>query len=58
LSLLVGHALSAIFFQVKAYDPLALGFAAAILAGATMLACFLPARRATRVSPLKALRSE
>jgi putative ABC transport system permease protein len=58
LSLLVGHALSAIFFQVKPDDPFVLGFAAVILAAATMLACFLPARRATRVSPLKALRSE
>ena len=58
LSLLVGHALAAIFFQVKHDDPLVLGLAAAILAGSTMLACFLPARRATRVSPLSALRSE
>jgi putative ABC transport system permease protein len=58
LALLVGHALAAIFFQVKPNDPLVLGVAAAILAGATMLACFLPARRATRVSPLSALRSE
>jgi putative ABC transport system permease protein len=58
LSLVVGHALAAIFFQVKPDDPLVLGFAAVILAAATMLACFLPARRATRVSPLKALRSE
>ena len=58
LSLLVGHALAATFFQVKPDDPVVLGFAAAILAGATMLACFVPARRATRVSPLRALRSE
>lgn len=58
LSLLAGHALSAIFFQVKPYDPLSLGLSAVILTGATMLACFLPARRATRVSPLSALRTE
>lgn len=58
LSLLAGHAVGAIFFQVKPDDPLVLSFAGAILAGATMLACFLPARRATRVSPLSALRSE
>jgi hypothetical protein len=58
LSLLAGHALAAIFFQVKPYDPLSLGLAAFILTGATMLACFLPARRATRVSPLSALRTE
>jgi hypothetical protein len=58
LSLLAGHALASIFFQVKPYDPLSLGLAALILTGATMLACFLPARRATRVSPLSALRTE
>ena len=58
LALLAGHALAAIFFQVKPYDPLSLGLSALILTGATMLACFLPARRATRVSPLSALRTE
>jgi len=58
LSVLAGHALAAIFFQVKPYDPLALGLSAAILTGATMLACFVPARRATKVSPLTALRAE
>ncbi len=58
LSLLAGHALAAIFFQVKPYDPVALALSAAILTGATMLACFVPARRATRVSPLTALRAE
>jgi putative ABC transport system permease protein len=58
LSLFAGHALAAIFFQVKPYDPLALGLSAAILTGATMLACFVPAKRATRVSPLTALRAE
>lgn len=58
LSLLAGHVLAATFFQVKPYDLFALGLSAAILAGSTMLACFLPARRATRVSPLGALRSD
>jgi putative ABC transport system permease protein len=58
LSLLAGHALASIFFQVKPYDFFALGLSAAILIGATMLACFVPARRATRVSPLSALRTE
>ncbi len=57
-ALLVGNALAAIFFQIQPNDPLVIGLAAAILAGATMLACFVPARRATRVSPLSALRTE
>ena len=58
LALLAGHALASIFVQVKPSDPLSLGLSALILTGATMLACFLPARRATRVSPLSALRTE
>jgi predicted permease len=58
LSLVAGNALAALFFQVKPNDPLVLLLSAAILAGASMLACFVPARRATRVSPLNALRSE
>lgn len=58
LSLVAGHALASVFFQVKPVDPLALGLSAAVLICATMLACFLPARRATRVSPLNALRTE
>jgi putative ABC transport system permease protein len=58
LSLLAGRALAAIFFQVKPSDPFSLGLAALILTGTTMLACFLPARRATRVSPLNALRAD
>jgi predicted permease len=58
LSLLAGNALAALFFQVRPNDPFVLFLSAAILTGATMLACFVPARRATRVSPLSALRSE
>lgn len=58
LSLLAGHALASIFFQVHPWDPLVLTLSAAILAGATMLACFIPAKRATEVSPLTALRTE
>jgi ABC-type antimicrobial peptide transport system permease subunit len=58
LSLLTGQALAAVFFQVKPMDPVALIIAAAILGAATMLACFLPAQRATKVSPLSALRAE
>ena len=58
LSFLVGNALAAVFFQVKPNDPFVLALAAMILTGATMLACFVPARRATLVSPLNALRTE
>ena len=58
LSLMVGRALSGMLFNVSPTDPLVLGFSIALLAGSALLACYLPARKATRVSPLEALRSE
>jgi len=58
LSLLVGQVLSGVLFQVQGWDPVALGASTLVLAAATLLACFLPARRATAVSPTTALRSE
>ena len=58
LSLLLGRVLSSMLFQVSASDPLALGVSILTLAGAALVACYVPARRATRVNPLTALRSE
>ena len=58
LALLVGQMLTSLLFHISPADPLALGGATAVLAIAAMLACYFPARRATEVSPLTALRSE
>ncbi|MBA4137127.1 MAG: hypothetical protein C0518_07410 [Opitutus sp.] len=58
LSLGVGQALATILFQVSPMDPIALGCSALTLTVATLVACFIPARRATRVSPTIALRAE
>ena len=58
LSLLVGKALSGMLFNVSPTDPLVLGSAMAILAASALLACYLPARRATQVNPTDALRAE
>ena len=56
--MLVGRALSSMLFDVSPADPLVLGVAVTVLAGAALLACYLPARRATRVNPNEALRTE
>jgi predicted permease len=45
-------------FGVKGADPLILGAVALILAATTLLASAIPARRAARLDPLQALRSE
>ena len=57
-SLAAGRVLAQILYQVSPSDPFALVISGALLAAAAMLACFFPARRATHVEPLKALRTE
>jgi ABC-type antimicrobial peptide transport system permease subunit len=54
----LGKLLSGLLYRVSAFDPAVLVIAAAALSTAAMLACYFPARRATRVVPLEALRSE
>jgi predicted permease len=58
LALIVGRLLASALFNVSPADFLVLGTSAAILAVTTVFACWLPARRATRVNPVEALRTE
>jgi len=53
-----GRLLIAQLFQVRPLDPVSLGGAAALLVGIGLAAASLPARRATRVDPVSALRTD
>ncbi|HKW63542.1 MAG TPA: ABC transporter permease [Candidatus Acidoferrum sp.] len=57
-ALVLTRFLQSMLFSVKATDPITFGTIAALLAAVTLLACFVPAHRATRVDPLVALRHE
>ena len=58
LAAAIGKIVSGLLYQVSPFDPVVLLAAVVILAGAALLACYVPARRATRIEPLEALRVE
>jgi putative ABC transport system permease protein len=58
LAMATGKILSGILYQVGALDPVAFTVAPIVLAIAALIATWLPARRATRVNPMRALRTE
>ena len=58
LSFAATRSLANLLVGVSPIDPLILATVAALLATAGMLACYLPARRAMRVEPVRALRGE
>jgi putative ABC transport system permease protein len=47
-----------LLFEVSATDPLTFASIAALLIVMAMLACYIPARRATKLNPMVALRCE
>jgi len=58
LAFATGRIVSSILFEVSSTDPFAFTLAPAVLAMAALLATWLPARRATKISPMAALRTE
>src|SRR6185312_1550560 len=58
LALGARRALTSLLYNVGSFDPTALLTAIIALAGVAVLACWFPARRATRVDPIVALRYE
>jgi putative ABC transport system permease protein len=55
-SIVVTRLMSSLLFGVSASDPTTFAVVPVLLGIVTMAACFLPARRATRVSPMEALK--
>ncbi|UCG87892.1 MAG: ABC transporter permease [Gemmatimonadota bacterium] len=58
LALLVARTLSSLLFGISASDPLTFVAIPALLCGVAMLAAYFPARRASRIDPVRALRAE
>jgi len=57
-AVLLRSAMSTMVYGVKTLDPLAYLAACLLLCAATIAACAVPARRASRLDPVVALRSE
>ncbi|MDE2711977.1 MAG: permease, partial [Acidobacteriota bacterium] len=53
-----GHVIAGMLYEVSPVDPVTLVLAPASLLAIAALACYVPARRATRVDPMVALRTE
>jgi ABC-type antimicrobial peptide transport system permease subunit len=58
LGLSLGQLLATMLYQVSPLDPVTFIAAPVVLGMVALLACYFPARRATRVNPLTALRAE
>jgi ABC-type antimicrobial peptide transport system permease subunit len=57
-ALAAGRLIAGLLYQVAPRDPLTLLGVTGVLLGVVVIACSVPARRATRIAPASALRSE
>lgn len=57
-SLALARLLQSQLFEISAFDPITFIAVVGLLSGAALLACWIPAKRATKVDPMVALRAE
>jgi putative ABC transport system permease protein len=57
-TLVAGRVLTSMLFETSPYDPITLATITIVLGAIAVLACLLPAYRATRINPIDALRAE
>jgi ABC-type antimicrobial peptide transport system permease subunit len=57
-ALLLTRLMGNLLYKVSPHDPLAFGSALVVITIASLAACFLPARRATRIDPAQVLREQ